>query len=174
MLETVHYLFDFSQILSSFSQTTYLKTGIQSVSHLRYVSLGGGSIFQPRESKLVAARKRRQLSPSAPPFHLLVYEEWCAFLSELRWCCPGAVECGKVSGKLGTSVANPQIEHNEAENQGTVLSEFSRSTMLFTLFSTQVSTGAYSSSFVCFPRLEESLSTCKAHLGKTLQSPKGN
>lgn len=79
-----------------------------------------------------------------------------------------------MSGKLGTSVANPQIGHNEAENQGTVLSEFSRSVMLLSLFSSQVSSGAYASSFVCFPRQEESLGAFKDHLGKSPDTPTGN
>lgn len=74
----------------------------------------------------------------------------CLPKSELQWWLQGSVERGIVSGKLGTSAANPQIGHNEAENQGTVLSEFSRSIRQLTPFSSQVSTGADSSSFMSF------------------------
>ena len=81
-----------------------------------------------------------------------VFEVRCVFLClpkpELWSWLLGSVERGKVSGKLGTSVTNPQIGHNEAENQGPVLSEFSRSIMQLTLVSSQ----AESSNFAIFPR----------------------
>lgn len=76
-------------------------------------------------------------------FVSLPKSELCVWLQE-------AAECGQATGRLGSSPVNPEIGHNEAENQGVMLSEFSRSLLPLTLVSSQVSKGLISAALPVF------------------------
>lgn len=97
---------EFSHTFSFLSQKTYLKASIQWISHLR---LEEAQFSSPKKASWWQLGNIIDSQHLLFPLYLLLYEGWCVFCFakvKAAVVAPRAAECGKVSGKLGTSVAN--------------------------------------------------------------------